>query len=67
MIRFAQNVKEWMLADPRNVISVHCKGGKGRTGTMVCVWLIESGKFKTAEVIKINKKWFKNELNFIFV
>ena len=25
-----------------------CPGGKGRTGTMICVWLIESGVFSSA-------------------
>merc|ERR1719357_1776413 len=34
--------------NPDNVIVVHCKGGKGRTGTMICVWLIESGVFSSA-------------------
>ena len=48
MIRFAQSVKEWLAADPENVIVVHCKGGKGRTGTMICVWLVESGVFTSA-------------------
>ena len=41
-----------MNADKENVIAIHCKGGKGRTGTMICVWLIESGMFKDAEVRK---------------
>ena len=26
MLRFAQSVKEWLNADPENVIVVHCKG-----------------------------------------
>ena len=38
-----------LLQDPENVIVVHCKGGKGRTGTMICVWLIEIGIFTSAE------------------
>ena len=40
---------EWLKSDPENVIVVHCKGGKGRTGTMICVWMVESGIFSSAE------------------
>ncbi|GAA5977879.1 hypothetical protein JCM5350_006206 [Sporobolomyces pararoseus] len=28
-----QGAKEWYEADPRNVIVIHCKAGKGRSGT----------------------------------
>lgn len=49
IIRFAKDTRSWMMADPNNVIAVHCKGGKGRTGTMICIWLIESGECKTAK------------------
>lgn len=48
-IRFAKDVREWMSADPKNVIAVHCKGGKGRTGTMICIWLLESRQCTTAK------------------
>jgi PTEN phosphatase family protein len=54
-VRFAKNVREWMSADPHNIIAVHCKGGKGRTGTMICIWLLESKQCATAKV-KIRKK-----------
>jgi len=40
MLKFCKSVEEWMNKDPENVIAVHCKGGKGRTGTMVCAWLL---------------------------
>ena len=49
MREFAGSAKRWLQADPDNVIVVHCKGGKGRTGTMICVWLVEAGVFSTAE------------------
>ena len=45
MLKFSSSVKEWMK-DERNVIAVHCKGGKGRTGTMICVYLIDTGGFR---------------------
>ena len=60
MLRFAANVREWMEADPQNVIAVHCKGGKGRTGTMICTWLVESGVFEQAKV-PLCKKRVQNE------
>ncbi|XP_071125731.1 phosphatidylinositol 3,4,5-trisphosphate 3-phosphatase TPTE2-like [Mytilus edulis] len=49
MIEFCDNAREFMAQDQQNVISIHCKGGKGRTGTMICVWLIECGLFDGAE------------------
>lgn len=49
MVRFVENVKDWLSKDKENVIAVHCKGGKGRTGTMICVWLVEAGLFGSAE------------------
>ncbi|RMZ96992.1 phosphatidylinositol 3-4-5-trisphosphate 3-phosphatase TPTE2-like [Brachionus plicatilis] len=47
-IRFSKDVRNWMNADPENVIAVHCKGGKGRTGTMICIWLLESKQYANA-------------------
>jgi PTEN phosphatase family protein len=49
MLKFADSVRSWLGEHPDNVIVVHCKGGKGRTGTMICVWLIESGVFSAAD------------------
>lgn len=48
MQEFISHVKEWLGSHSDNVIVVHCKGGKGRTGTMICIWLIESGVFTSA-------------------
>ncbi|KAA0188336.1 hypothetical protein HAZT_HAZT009576 [Hyalella azteca] len=49
MLEFSENVRKFQAEDERNVIAVHCKGGKGRTGTMICVCLIDSGAFKNAD------------------
>lgn len=49
-MKFMKDAREWTSKDKNNVIAVHCKGGKGRTGTVVCSWLIDQGKFSTAKV-----------------
>uniref|UniRef100_A0A8C2UUX8 Phosphatidylinositol-3,4,5-trisphosphate 3-phosphatase n=2 Tax=Chinchilla lanigera TaxID=34839 RepID=A0A8C2UUX8_CHILA len=49
MLLFSKEVEEWMMQDKENVIAVHCRGGKGRTGTMVCTCLIACGLFLTAK------------------
>ncbi|XP_060642681.2 phosphatidylinositol 3,4,5-trisphosphate 3-phosphatase TPTE2-like isoform X3 [Anolis sagrei] len=49
MLKFTASVRKWMEQDENNVIAIHCKGGKGRTGTMICIWLIDSDQFNSAE------------------
>lgn len=38
-----------ILLGTDRVIAVHCRGGKGRTGSMVCTWLIYSQFVKDSE------------------
>jgi phosphatidylinositol-3,4,5-trisphosphate 3-phosphatase/dual-specificity protein phosphatase PTEN len=40
MHHFALSVHAWLQADPENVAAVHCKAGKGRTGTFICAALM---------------------------
>uniref|UniRef100_A0A2I3GKV7 Transmembrane phosphoinositide 3-phosphatase and tensin homolog 2 n=1 Tax=Nomascus leucogenys TaxID=61853 RepID=A0A2I3GKV7_NOMLE len=49
MVVFTKEVNEWMAQDLANIVAIHCNGGKGRTGTMVCAFLIASEIFLTAE------------------
>ena len=29
MLKYTADVRDWMAADPNNIIAIHCKGGKG--------------------------------------
>ena len=40
---FCHSVDKWLKQNPKNVVAVHCKGGKGRTGVMCSAWLLYSG------------------------
>ncbi|CAB3365274.1 Hypothetical predicted protein [Cloeon dipterum] len=46
---FCNDVHEWICKDPDNVAVVHCKAGKGRTGVMICCYLLHSKQFMTAD------------------
>lgn len=46
---FCASVDSYFLSDPQNVVGIHCKAGKGRTGTMIAAYLLHSGVCTTAE------------------
>lgn len=45
---FCAEASRWLQAHEENVIVVHCKAGKGRTGVMACCYLLWAGEFDNA-------------------
>ena len=46
--RLCASVDEFLGEHPENVVVLHCKAGKGRTGTMICSYLVYAGEFEHA-------------------
>ena len=45
--KFCLSVDAFLKADEANVVAVHCKAGKGRTGLMICAYLVYSSLFNS--------------------
>jgi protein-tyrosine phosphatase len=49
LLHFCTMIHEFLEQSNDNVVAVHCKGGKGRTGTMIAAWLLYSNPEMYAE------------------
>lgn len=48
LAKFCRDVEDFLRANEENVAVVHCKAGKGRTGTHICALLMFAGAFKSS-------------------
>lgn len=66
--KFVNNFRYFFLENQKNIIVVHCLAGKGRTGTVICCYLMYSGRMKTPEEALeyyAKKRFFSKKNNFL--
>lgn len=54
VVNFCENAKAWLDMDENNVVSLHCKAGKGRAGIMAACLLVRLGETAADAVSKFD-------------
>lgn len=49
MYAFCEDAAAFLARDRANVVALHCKAGKGRTGIMACCLMVRLGLQPTAD------------------
>ena len=49
LFKICKEMHDFLMSDVSNIIVVNCRAGKGRTGTVICCYLLYSGRFTNVE------------------
>eukprot|EP01024_Parvocaulis_polyphysoides_P013245 TRINITY_DN1516_c0_g2_i6.p2 TRINITY_DN1516_c0_g2~~TRINITY_DN1516_c0_g2_i6.p2 ORF type:complete len:471 (-),score=83.77 TRINITY_DN1516_c0_g2_i6:180-1592(-) len=54
MYQFCIDAYQWLQKNSNNIVVIHCKGGKGRTGCMICALLTYLGVVQKNEYLEFS-------------